>query len=397
MATGSARRSKKPQQRRRSNGATVRAPAPRRLRWAVIGQGYFAQAAILPAFAHARRSSELVALFSEDEQKRKRLGKKYGASFTLPYEDYDQFLASGEVDAVYIALPNHLHKEYAVRAAAAKVHVLCEKPMAVTVADCRAMIEACEAAKVKLMIGYRLHFDAANLTAVDLAQRGKVGELRYFSSIFSMSVSKGNVRTLPTEEGGGPLYDIGIYCINAARYLYQAEPTEVTALTATRRGDERFKTTDEQVAATLRFPGERLAAFTASFGAVDVGSYSLVGTKGTLHLDPAYEYAAPMTLEIKVGEKTQKKTFKKRDQIAAELEYFAECVGEGRDPEPSGWEGLHDVRIIEAILESARTGKTVSVELQDRTERPSGKQAIERPPVARVPPLVNVEPPSAAG
>src|SRR4051794_13427219 len=100
---------------------------PQRLRWAVVGQGYFAQAAVLPAFAHARRSSELVALFSDDEKKRKKLGKKYGAAHALPYESYDDLLASGEVDAVYLALPNHLHREYTVRAAAAGVHVLVEK------------------------------------------------------------------------------------------------------------------------------------------------------------------------------------------------------------------------------------------------------------------------------
>jgi predicted dehydrogenase len=368
---------------------------PQRLRWAVVGQGYFAQAAVLPAFAHARRSSELVALFSDDEKKRKKLGKKYGAAHALPYESYDDLLASGEVDAVYLALPNHLHREYTVRAAAAGVHVLVEKPMAVTEAECREMIDACRNGQVKLMVAYRLHLEPANLAAVDLARRGKLGEVRYFSSVFSLPVREGNIRTGPTARGGGPLYDVGIYCINAARYLFQAEPTEVTALVARRPGDERFSETDEQVSASLRFPGERLATFTASFGAADASWYVLVGQKGSLRLEPAYEYAEPMTLQTRLGDKVKEKVFKKRDQVAAELEYFAECVARDREPEPSGWEGLHDVRIIEALLASAAQGKAVAVDLPDRRQRPTGKQAITRPPVPAMPALINVEPPSS--
>jgi predicted dehydrogenase len=378
---------------KQGNGSSKKAGGAR-LRWAVVGQGYFAQAAVLPAFAHARRSSELVALFSDDEKKRRKVAKKYGAAHALPYESYDDLLASGEVDAVYIALPNHLHREYTVRAAAAGIHVLCEKPMAVTEAECREMVEACNEGGVKLMVGYRLHLEAANLAAVDLARRGKLGQLRYFSSVFSLDVEEGNVRTLPTDQGGGPLYDIGIYCINAARYLFGAEPVEVTALTARREGDARFAHIDEQVSVSLRFPDQRLATFTASFGAVDAASYELVGTKGSLRLDPAYEYAAPLTLETRLGGKVKKKVFKKTDQVAAELDYFADCVAGDREPEPSGWEGLHDVRIIRAVLESAATGKKVALSLSDRRQRPTGKQAMQRPPVESMPPLIDAEPPS---
>jgi predicted dehydrogenase len=255
------------------------------------------------------------------------------------------------------------------------------------------MIDACREAGVKLMVAYRLHFEEANLTAVDLARRGKLGELRYFASVFSLPVKEGNIRTNPTDEGGGPLYDIGIYCINAARYLFQDEPTEVMALAATREGDERFASTDEQFGATLRFPGDRLATFTTSFGGADTGWYELVGSKGSLRLDPAYEYAEPMVLQTRIGEKVRKRRFGKRDQIAPELEYFARCVRRDEEPEPSGWEGLHDVRIIRSILESARTGKTVTIHLPNKQERPSGEQAIKRPPVSSPDP-VNAEPPS---
>ena len=133
------------------------------------------------------------------------------------------------MDAVYIALPNSMHAEYTIRAARAGVHVLCEKPMAVTVDECRRMIAACRKADVKLMIAYRLHFETLNLSAIDLARRGRLGELKFFNSSFSMTVRRGDIRT-KRAYGGGTLYDIGVYCINAARNLFRAEPTEVSAI-----------------------------------------------------------------------------------------------------------------------------------------------------------------------
>ncbi len=250
------------------------------VRYALVGLGYFGQIAVLPAFAHARRNSRLVALVSDDPVKRRRLGKKYGVELLYSYEQYGQCLASGEIDAVYIALPNHLHRDYTVPACEAGVHVLCEKPMAVTEDECGDMIRAAEYGKVRLMIGYRLHFEEANLKAVEVVKSGRLGEPRIFSSVFTMQVEDpDNIRLNPIEQGGGTLYDIGIYCINAARYLFRAEPIEVSALSAN-RGDRRFRNVDEMTSAVLRFPGERLAAFTSSFGASSHGSYRIVGTKG---------------------------------------------------------------------------------------------------------------------
>ena len=154
------------------------------------------------------------------------------------------------------------------------------------------------------------------------------------------------------------------------------------ALAGSRPGDDRFVETDEQLGVALRFPGERLAVFTVSFGGADAGSYSLVGTRGSLRLDSAYEYAAPMKLEIQIGDKTEKRSFKKRDQIAAELEYFADCVARNREPEPSGWEGLHDVRIIQTILESARTGRKREIELPDKQNTAQRRAGDRAPPGA---------------
>lgn len=363
-----------------------------KVRWAVIGQGYFAQAAILPAFERAK-NSELVGLFSDDDTKLRALKRKYGVEHALSYDQYDEFLTSGAVDAVYIALPNDKHCDYTVRAASAGVHVLCEKPMAVTSDECHQMIAACAEGGVKLMIGYRLHFEEGNLRAVAEVKKQKIGEPRFFSSVFSMPVKEGNIRTLPRERGGGPLYDIGIYCINAARYLFGAEPTSVEAISATKAGDKRFSEVEEQVSAVLRFPGERLASFTASFGAADINEYRVVGTKGWVRLEPAYEFAVPLNMEISRGGKTKHKKFKKRDQVAPEIIYFADCIGGDRQPEPSGEEGLADVAIIEALYESISAGGRVDVRVQKRGERPSTKQERREPP-HDMPKLVEADTPS---
>src|SRR5688572_531869 len=173
-----------------------------KVRYAVVGLGYIAQIAVLPAFAHARENSVLAALVSGDPAKRRTLGRVYGVDRQVGYEDYDSLLASGEVDAVYIALPNIQHRDYAVRAARAGVHVLCEKPMALRTAGCQRMIDEAERAHVRLMIAYRLHFEAANLEAVRIARSGQLGDLRFFSSHFAMQVKDGNIRLNPALGGG---------------------------------------------------------------------------------------------------------------------------------------------------------------------------------------------------
>jgi glucose-fructose oxidoreductase len=201
-------------------------PSSKPVRYGVVGVGHIAQVAVLPAFEHAQ-NSELAALITGDPTKEKKLSKKYQRP-AFHYDDFERAVEEAQLDAVYIALPNTQHRPFTERAARAGVHVLCEKPMATTEKDCRAMIAACEKADVRLMIAYRLHFTPAHLQAIALARSGKLGELRYFSSIFGMQVKPDNIRTDPAD-GGGPLRDLGVYCINAARYLFGDEPTEVRA------------------------------------------------------------------------------------------------------------------------------------------------------------------------
>jgi len=364
----------------------------KKIRYGVIGQGYISQAAVLPAFDHARENSELVALFSSDTAKLKELGEKYKVPYTGTYEDYDRLLKQGVMDAIYIALPNNMHRDYTERAARAGVHVLCEKPMAVTEQDCEAMMAAARDGRVKLMIAYRLHFEEANMKAVEIVNSGQLGDARFFESVFSQQVKEGDIR-LQKALGGGTLYDIGIYCINAARYLFQDEPIEALALSI-RDSDSRFYEVDEMTSAVLRFPDDRLATFTCSFGAASVSSYRVVGTQGDLRLEPAYELADDLVHYLTLDGKTQEIRYRKRDQFAPELIYFSRCVLENQEPEPSGTEGLADVRVIRALLRSAELGgRPVQLGGFEKRRRPDLSQEIKRPPIKK-PELVHAAPPS---
>ncbi len=367
-------------------------PNQKRIRYGVVGLGHIAQAAVLPAFAHAD-NSELTALVSDDPEKLAKLGRRYKVKARFSYEQLEECLQSDVVDAVYIALPNHLHREYTERAARAGIHVLCEKPMAVTEEDCLAMIRVAEENGVKLMVAYRLHFEEANLKAIDLVQGGRLGEPRLFESVFTMQVKQGDIRLNPRELGGGPLYDIGIYCINAVRNLFGAEPMEVVAFNSN-NGDPRFLESEEMTAAILRFPQrERLASFTCGFNGADVSTYRVAGTKGELVMDPAYEYATGLKQRVTVDGRTRERTFPKRDQFAPELISFSECILTGAAPEPSGWEGLADVRVIRALYRSADTGQPVTLEPFSREDRPSLEQELRRPAVQK-PELVNTDSPT---
>jgi predicted dehydrogenase len=358
------------------------------IRYAVVGLGHIAQVAVLPAFAHAASNSQLTALVSDDPKKLKELSARYRVPHTYSYEQYHQCLREGHIDAVYIALPNSMHCDYATRAARAGIHVLCEKPMAVNEQECRQMIRAAERARTQLMIAYRLHLEEANVNAVEIARSGKLGKLRIFNSVFGLQVREGDIR-VRRKMGGGSLYDIGVYCINAARYLFQDNPVEVSTFSV-KGTDRRFREVDEMSGALLRFPGARLASFICSFGAADVSSYELIGTKGRLQVDPAYDYVGPLTQRLTLEGKTQTRRFPAGDQFAAELLYFSDCIRRNKAPEPSGLEGLIDVQIVQALYRSAEQGKPVKLALPAKRQWPTKSQVIRRPPV-RKPTLVHTQ------
>lgn len=360
-----------------------------KIRYAVVGLGYIAQIAVLPAFRNARSNSSLVALVSGDKEKLKRLGDKYHVEKRYLYSELEDCLKRGEVDAIYIATPNFYHRNIMETAAKYGIHVLCEKPMAVTTEDCLSMINEAQKNNIQLMIAYRLHFESANLEAIKIAQSKRIGDLKVFNSVFTMQVKDhNNIRLEEVEKGGGPLYDIGIYCINAARYLFKADPIEVFAMTANSK-DSRFKKVDELVSCIMKFPEGKLATFSISFGSFPSADYDLIGSKGRVRLEKGYEYAKTMTLKIYEEKKIISKKYPKRDQFAPELLYFSDCIQRKKKPEPSGEEGLADIKIIEALLLSIDLGAPITLDEINKKSRPSENQKITRPSFIK-PRLFNV-------
>jgi predicted dehydrogenase len=356
-----------------------------KVRYAVVGLGNIAQVAVLPAFEHARENSELVALVSSDAKKLDTLGKRYGVSLLGSYDDLEAMIEEGEVDAAYVAVPNTLHREMTERIARAGAHVLCEKPMAMTVEECEWMIAATRVAGVKLMIAYRLHFDPANLRVIERIAAGEIGEPRLFSSVFTQQVREGDIRTKP-ELGGGAIYDMGIYCINAARYVFRDEPIEVYAQRV-EGTDGRSNGVDEMTCAVLRFSDGRIAQLTASQGASPISEYRVVGTKGDIRLDPAFGYTEDSREHLTVAGKTKEKKFALHDQFAAELIHFSHCIMNELEPEPSGEEGLADVRILQALKASAEMGAAVRLPPFQRTRRPTSDLAMSKPAPKHVKPI----------
>jgi glucose-fructose oxidoreductase len=197
-----------------------------------------------------------------------------------------------------------------------------------------------------------------------------------------MQVRAGNIRT-QAELGGGPLFDLGVYCINAARYLFRDEPIEVTAFASAGGRDPRFAEVEEAVSAILRFPDSRLATFSCSFGAADVSHFQIIGTRGDLRADPAFEYDDTLRLRLTIDGETRERSYPRRDQFGPELLYFSDCIVNDRAPEPGASEGLIDVMIIESIFESMESGRVVAVPPLPPDERPEPNQRIRQRPVKK--------------
>ncbi|HEY6080654.1 MAG TPA: Gfo/Idh/MocA family oxidoreductase, partial [Polyangiaceae bacterium] len=291
-----------------------------------------------------------------------------------------QVLKESRANAVYVATPNSLHMDYTLRAAALGLHVLCEKPLATTVADCEAMAQACERARVKLMVAYRLHFEQANLGAIEAVRSGRLGDPRLFTSVFTHVVRPGDIRERP-ELGGGATFDLGVYCINAARNLFGDEPRLVLATSQERDG------VDDTTTAILRFPHDRVAQFTVSNSIAGVSSYRISGTHGDLRVEPAYEYYDALEHHLTVDGKTSSKSFGKRDQFAPELEYFSQCILDDVAPEPGADEAIADLVVVEAIQASARTGKVIVLPPREHPRGPSMEQEDRKPPVSKRTPI----------
>ncbi|WP_311267782.1 Gfo/Idh/MocA family oxidoreductase [Sphingobium sp. WCS2017Hpa-17] len=341
------------------SGSAATRPA-RKIGYAIVGLGSYATRQIMPNFArcdHAR----LVALVSGTPAKLDQYGADYGIPRThrYSYADFDRIRDNPDIDIVYVVLPNSLHAEYSIRAAQAGKHVMCEKPMAVSVAECEAMIAACRKAGTKLMIGYRSRFEPYNRLAIDLARAGHVGRTQIITADHGFPIRPDQWRLDRLLSGGGSMMDIGIYSLNAARYLSGEEPVEVTAVEATDRSDPRFHTVEDKINFLLRFPSGIIANCVSSYSSSHNG-YRVSGTQGWIDMEPATSYAGQV-MTIRKDGVTAPRTLPApaKNQFAGQLDHMAECIISGATPIVAGEEGLADLRVIEAIYRSAADGRSI--------------------------------------
>jgi predicted dehydrogenase len=354
-------------------------PMNERVGVAIVGVGRISVNEMLPAFAQSKHAKP-VALVSGDRAKALKIARQYNIpdSAVLDYKDYDKLAQMPEVQAVYIALPNSMHAEYTIRAAKAGKHVLCEKPMANTVAECRSMIEACKAAKRKLMIAYRRQYSPLDRALVKMIRDKKLGELREFISVNSQNMGDPqHWRLKRALAGGGPLPDVGLYCISQARFLSGEEPVEVTGHTWSTPGDARFKEVEESCQFTLRFPSGFTATCSTGYSSHKSQMYRLNGASAWAEMSPAYAYEGNRLRVSRVEngkEQASELQIEEGNQFAKELDHFVQCIRKDKEPHTPGEEGLQDQRIIEAIYESARSGRTVKLAPPGRTRGPEPEQ-----------------------
>lgn len=335
----------------------------KRVGYAVVGLGRISERAVLPAFRHSRRA-KLISVVSGDEKKARRLAAKFGARDFYTYEKYDLCLSRPAVEAVFIATPNGTHAPYAIRAANAGKHVLCEKPMANTADECQRMIDAAREHSVRLMIAYRKYFEPASLALKKLITSGKLGRLKFIHSAFTHYLPKNAPRWHLDRKlaGGGSLMDVGVYCVSTVRWLTGQEPVEASAYAWT-VDPERFREVEENIAFRLTFPGGLVVQATAGFGAAQASFLLVHGERGWAALDPAFAFDEERRLFGKIGGRWFEKKFRIMDEFALELDALADCVRRRRDPEPNGTQGLRDVAVMEAIYAAARDGRTVPITL----------------------------------
>jgi len=333
---------------------------PRKIGYAIIGLGRIAD-------HHMRgiaqgNTSKVTGLVSGHRDKAERIAAQYNVptSAIYSYEDMDRMRGNKEIDAVINCLPNSMHAEYTIRSAKAGKHVLCEKPMCVTVPEAEQMIAACKAANVKLMIAYRLHYEPITLKTIKLIRDGAIGKVHVIDSNNGFSIAPNEWRSDRTLAGGGPLMDVGIYSLNATRYLTGEEPVAFTAVATTDPTDPRFKGVEEDLAWTMRFPSGAVASCTTSYGANLSSYYRVYGSKGSLEVATFNYSGQHLQARYRTGSgpsdfTTIDETNPERDPMhfVRQVDHFSKCVLENRTPDTPGEEGLRDMRYIESIYKAA--------------------------------------------
>jgi predicted dehydrogenase len=343
-------------------------PPARRVGIAVVALGRISLEEVLPAFGECRHARP-VALVSGNREKARTVAAQYGISEGAlhDYAGFERLRDDPAVEAVYIALPNAMHHEYTLRAAAIGKHVLCEKPMANSSAECREMIAACERAGVRLMIAYRAQYEPYNRAAIGLVRGGRLGRLRFIEATNVQANGPGpQWRYSRRMAGGGALPDIGIYCLSAARYLTGEEPIEVQGWMQSPPGDARFAEVEESCGFRLRFPSGTVAQAISSYGAFQEKTLRAQFEAGALEMPDAFAYRGQKLRITHKGDGSpvqEEMQLRHRNQFALELDHFAQCIRAGRRPHTPGEEGLQDQLIMEAIAASAAAdGRLVRLE-----------------------------------
>jgi predicted dehydrogenase len=352
----------------RAYGQAVASPSEptpagaKKTRYCIVGLGRISLGHFMPG-SKMSALSEVTALVSGHPDKASKAAAEYNvpASSIYSYENFDEIRNNPNIDAVYIALPNSMHAEYTIRAAKAGKHVLCEKPMATSITDAKAMIAACAAANRKLMIAYRCHLEPTNMRAIALIRSGALGQVQTIESTYGFNIAPGEWRLNRALAGGGPLMDVGVYALNACRYLTGEEPADIAAFASVIDHDGRFNEVEENVAWTMKFPSGIVAACSTTYGANMDGRYKVNGSKGWLQLNPAFNYdGLHLTAHLNGTKKGDPGTSldepqKEHDpyQFAREGDYFATCIDKDLKPEPSGEEGLRDLQYMAQIYKSA--------------------------------------------
>src|SRR6185437_6082780 len=322
--------------------------------YAVIGLGRIASH-FMPA-TRATSNSRVTALVSGHRDKALRIAAQYGIpeSSIYSHENFDSIASNKAVDAVYVALPNSMHAEYTARAAKAGKHVLCEKPMAISVAECESMIAACKSAGVKLMIAYRCQYEPIHLKAISLIRSGAIGKVQAIEAAFGFNIEPGEWRLEKKMSGGGPMVDVGIYALNASRYLTGEEPESFAAFSSVIDHDGRFNQVEENLSWTTRFPSGILAACNTTYGADMTGFFKVHGSKGWIDVNPAFNYEGlHLRARYPGANLDMPSTAHDPYQFQAEAEHFSHCVQNNLEPKTPGEEGLRDIRYIAEIYRVA--------------------------------------------
>lgn len=339
--------------------------------YALVGLGAISQQAVLPAFGHSR-NSRLVAVVSGDPEKAARLANEFGAGRHYSYKEFGACLKNPEVEAVYIATPPGEHARYVIAAARANKHVLCEKPLATTVDDCRRMVAACQEQGVRFMTAYRKYFEPGSVALKKMISGGELGRIDIVHTAFTEFRRAGD--NTPAwmlsrkMAGGGPLMDIGIYCVNTVRWMVDEDPVEATALSWS-RDRKRFKQVEEGVAFRLNFRTGLVVQGSAGWGSALASFVQVHGEKGWASLAPAFAFEEERRLTGKIQGKWFAHEYTAIDEFALELDAFSACIRERRDPEPDGEQGMRDIAVLDAIYRAAKQGRRVAIRYPEAAER----------------------------